>query len=619
MADNSEDKIVDKLTSEGQLIRNTGANSIKSVNLRLDRFEDIFQTIQFNVVMQSAMLREMIDIDNNALKMQMEEARRAENARLLSLVAGNDDNKSVNKSVEKSRTDIQTVNRSGLLPTFDFAELLQGGRGLLSLGTLFKGGLAAFLAPIIGEFVGDFVEQSMLNANFSEELSKSLGDAADRGAMAATIGSIFGKRAAAVFGAAGFASSFSDEMMDFMGLDPNNMQNILGMEFSNQQITEGILGAAGLAAGTALTSESLWKSLLNPVYDTVSAISKNAKFLIMTKGLQLGAATAIMGLYLAYGDEAKLWLEENAGMPQGFADMAVDGLSFAATGASLGSMFGPKGALVGAGLGLAVGIGATVLGWLQKNYEETKQKYKEALDKTTDEEILDAFSSGDMAGLNLGIENTGSVNASDRERMIRERVSSMGSVALSSTLGTTQTGGSELASAETFNMIADKFYGSENLSQEELDLLYSNLLNMKANIDSLIELNPAQDTVERNILNNLQNTGVIDDLPVLMEDLKAKGAQAGMTPPKVSIEAPVYQDAILRRASNPLPNISPVISSQPTLNTISSGTAASSVVYAPVTNAPTTNIYQGGGSVSNNSTVVVGSTGMDLDRPGYAK
>ena len=49
--------IIQRLKSEGQLVRNSGTNSIKSVNVRLDRFDGLFKCMCNNLTEQTDMLR----------------------------------------------------------------------------------------------------------------------------------------------------------------------------------------------------------------------------------------------------------------------------------------------------------------------------------------------------------------------------------------------------------------------------------------------------------------------------------------------------------------------------------------------------------------------------------
>ena len=52
----AEETINERLIKEGQLTRNTGTNSIKSVNINLDKFSKVFSSMERQLVMQSSFL-----------------------------------------------------------------------------------------------------------------------------------------------------------------------------------------------------------------------------------------------------------------------------------------------------------------------------------------------------------------------------------------------------------------------------------------------------------------------------------------------------------------------------------------------------------------------------------
>lgn len=63
---NETQAIVDRLTAEGQLIRNTGTNSIKSVSIKLDKFEGIFNTISNNIAESNDLVRMQLGMATEA-------------------------------------------------------------------------------------------------------------------------------------------------------------------------------------------------------------------------------------------------------------------------------------------------------------------------------------------------------------------------------------------------------------------------------------------------------------------------------------------------------------------------------------------------------------------------
>lgn len=54
--------IIDRLKAEGDLIRNSGTNSLRSVKIELSKFEKVFNVISSNVVEQTEMMRSQMGI-----------------------------------------------------------------------------------------------------------------------------------------------------------------------------------------------------------------------------------------------------------------------------------------------------------------------------------------------------------------------------------------------------------------------------------------------------------------------------------------------------------------------------------------------------------------------------
>lgn len=79
MAELSPDSqaIVDRLKSEGNLVRNSGTHSIRSVKIQLDKFEEIFKTISNNISLQNDVLKIQTDIVKADAKNSEEESERA--------------------------------------------------------------------------------------------------------------------------------------------------------------------------------------------------------------------------------------------------------------------------------------------------------------------------------------------------------------------------------------------------------------------------------------------------------------------------------------------------------------------------------------------------------------
>jgi len=380
MAD-SEKELIDRIKAEGQLTRNTGTNSIKSINSRLDKFSVVFSSIETNLMQQTKMMED-------TLKLQLESnetSKRMEQLAKLNREQSPQGNPSPSPIPPSNAPDAAKKGifsmLGGILASFPTGFMATAG-GLTALKMspftfarfLVRGGLLLSIAPLIGEFVGDFVGQTLSNFEFDQETVNNIVPTAERTAMFGAFGAALGKRFIIPGMLAGLASSLSEELLTMMGFTEEEMQR--QVDLFGQEISIDDLTGTGLAVGS-LVAYKLFRS----------------KLLTNVSRLRLGVAGAVLGIYMAYGDEAKEYLSDNVGLPSGFADMAVDGLAFAATGASLGRMFGPIGMIAGAAIGLAVGFGWNLYDWMVDARDRTTDKFLNELDDLSD--VLDRAASGE--------------------------------------------------------------------------------------------------------------------------------------------------------------------------------------------------------------------------------
>ena len=116
--------IVERLRAEGDLVRNSGTNSIRSVKIKLDRFDGLFTTISTNVAEQTQILRQQAGIQEAAA----EATRRQEDFANL---------QAEQEIVEKKNDRAAQEERD--------AKLIDGMRNAFSLKNLALGAGGAFL------------------------------------------------------------------------------------------------------------------------------------------------------------------------------------------------------------------------------------------------------------------------------------------------------------------------------------------------------------------------------------------------------------------------------------------------------------------------------------------
>lgn len=141
MAEVTLKDVIDRLKAEGQLLRNTGTNSIKSINTNLENLKPIFSSIENSVINMSNAITTMIT--NN--QEMIEEQKRANQ---LASVGGGPENNGSGRS-----DDLPEVNKKMK------KEKLESGDGIFSkifagsfLGNMFSGILSPLksLATIVG-------------------------------------------------------------------------------------------------------------------------------------------------------------------------------------------------------------------------------------------------------------------------------------------------------------------------------------------------------------------------------------------------------------------------------------------------------------------------------------
>lgn len=317
------EEITDRLKAEGQLIRNTGTNSIRAVRIQLDRFENVFETISEQVTLQTQFLSSMAQISESQFKLN-EETRERESERRARESLSEDQKKEATE--EKSS---RKISLASLIP--------DDGSGFMS--TLLRNAMFAGGAFALGNIFKGFLEERIGETEFSDSLISAISWGA--------VGTLFGKKIGLLFATGSLVS-------DALGL-PNVIEKIgkaFNLEFAeNDLITSGI--GTALASGLAL------------------AISKKGG---LRGKLLVGIATAMV----LFGDQAKNWLE-NLGMPEDWADQTVETTSTIANFATVGMMFGPKGALIGAAVGLAYSLGKGIYDWFNKQELEAEEQLKKDL------------------------------------------------------------------------------------------------------------------------------------------------------------------------------------------------------------------------------------------------
>jgi len=387
VAEDISDKIVARLEAEGQLTRNTGTNSIKSLRTDFGKFESVFSAINENIINQTEILSKTLalqlrlaDVDNR--KSQIEEAER------LAVANRPSTNVEREQDTRPSKT-ISADNGFGLGNLFGVAGV-GGFGGAAAAGLLgmlkapLKAALLTTLAPTVGKILGDLTEKGLLQLGADGATATNFGEAANFAGIGGMIGLAFGRRMGLVGAAAGAAASFGDDVLDALGLDKDKMVTIFGKEMRMETAAQGVMGALGASVTAVATSPGFRKSITSFMRDSVD-INGNPLSRFPRRRALLGATigAAVLGAYITYGDELKSWIDDQD-FPKpvaGVAKAGVDVVSMTTSGAAFGMMFGPQGALVGAAIGFALGIGKVLFDWLKDKKDKAAVEFKKDVEK----------------------------------------------------------------------------------------------------------------------------------------------------------------------------------------------------------------------------------------------
>jgi hypothetical protein len=316
-----------------------------TVTLDAAKFEKLFGSIEKQLIMQSSFLESVYNIQTHQVELdkEREETRRRE-LQLLTMRQNEDKQ----KGDEDKPTEV--VNEVKAKPSNLFSTLMAlalDAFGLFEFKNILGLGLAAALAGPISGFLSGVIGTALEGAGASPTFANSMGDALGRAGAWSAMGSVFGKKAALLFGVAGGASSiFEDQVGRMFDTNKDGIATAFGVELSPEVVT-GIGTAMGIGSAAMLEYGPIQSKLL------------------MGVSMLLGA----------YGDTAAKWLEEKTGgvVPADFTSGAVDALSMAAYGASLGMMFGPTGAIIGGIAGFAISAGNAFYDWIQAEGKKNRE------------------------------------------------------------------------------------------------------------------------------------------------------------------------------------------------------------------------------------------------------
>jgi len=185
------------------------------------KLEQVFLSIEKQLIAQTGFLKSMQSLQTDEFRFNKEMARRAESEKTRSLVA-QEDGSNLSSTTPPVAQDTKGKEEAGkgifgLLSSL-FSGLTVGGLA----ASLLKKSLPALLAPVIGNFIGGAVEQTLKEFGMSDKASKGISDAATSGVTWAIWGKLlFGNKGAILGLLAGIGSKLGTLMTA-------NKDNIVG-------------------------------------------------------------------------------------------------------------------------------------------------------------------------------------------------------------------------------------------------------------------------------------------------------------------------------------------------------------------------------------------------------
>jgi hypothetical protein len=333
--------IIERLKAEGQLVRNSGTNSIRSVKIQLDRFEGVFNTISANVVEQTKILQMQAGLAQEAVeaqrtKEQFDELQQEKEKESRSSDNGSETNKKIDDIGDKISSALSLKN------------LALAGAGLFVGYNLLKG--------FIDERTdGGFtrMEESIRNTDF-----------AGLSTMVNALTSIDWQ---------GFADIMNRLIRSVENFD-EWLASLPGIILGGHLFRQGVRGMIDGALDSRRGNRG-------PRRGGGGGGPRGLGALRLTI---LGAVTS---LAWAYGDEVEAYLRDQMGMKPDVAELTVDvakyGLTAAAGAATLAAMFGmtigAPGLILAAAAGVAFVLGREVYDWFVNQEERAAEAARERL------------------------------------------------------------------------------------------------------------------------------------------------------------------------------------------------------------------------------------------------
>jgi len=398
--------ILNRLQAEGQLSRNSGTHSIRSVKIQLDRFQNVFKSINENVTEQTQLMRVSAGLAEKSARIQENQAQFEELERN-SADSGSD----TTDDTSISKRDDTRINAFG--DAIGKAFTLQGLKNIAIAGAgLFVG------YNILKGFIDDKTDGGW------SDMEQSLKDT-DFKAMTTSAKELVDSASTTVLEAGKIVTSLATVNWDKLATSVNTMIDGLS------QFETWLAALPGVILGGAVIRNAAAGAVTGALSNKNSADEK------LKKGRKLGGLGGIRGIILGalttlawtYGDKLKEYLKDNTEVPDSVADIGVDAAVAGLSGASLALMFGlgPTGILIGAAVGVAYVIGKGLYNWLVKQREKAEAAAEKQLSEISVETATEIATGGPTGGVDVtAIDGSGALTGAGLAVGLGERIAAGG-------------------------------------------------------------------------------------------------------------------------------------------------------------------------------------------------
>ena len=396
------DDVIKKLTNEGQLIRNTGTNSLKSIGDKLSKFDGVFQSINNELVTHTVLLKNILNeayisqekakilADEDRLLRSEEEERRRNEGK-----GGNGNNNGKKDPKEKG-----------------FADSFMGGGWISALLGIPVRAMFAVGALVGGDFITEYITNKAVEWGVPQQMMDAIAEPLKNGLIWGSIGLAISKRFGLYGLAAGTIWSGAHKVLDAAGITD---ETFMGLRLDNilSSIITGTILFASTRLGRSVGATAI-KTIGGGLLTALSASPGLAKaFGRLGGGIAGIVATAIVLL-----EEPISNMLQSFGVSETVADGAVTALSNTAQGAAIGAMFGGlPGMVVGAALGLGYTAITGFYNWFTNEEQIAKNRLEDAMNEleSLEDDPMRLGQVGDIAYARMQVE--AARRANDEESM----------------------------------------------------------------------------------------------------------------------------------------------------------------------------------------------------------